>query len=99
MNIRLIGGNNHDVYNVKDGRRVKIYDFASQKNTYNTGNATKNIADDYEINTYNYKHPKYNAFAGYPNFDYNPDDGVIIGVLANYTVNNFIRDPLLRNIV
>ncbi|MCS4305181.1 metallophosphoesterase [Chryseobacterium sp. BIGb0232] len=96
MNIRLIGGYNHDVYNVADGRKVKIYDFESQKNTYNAGNATKNIADDYDLNTYNYKHPKYNAFAGYPNADYNPDDGVIIGVLANYTVNNFIRDPFTQ---
>lgn len=94
MNIRLIGGYNHDVYNVADGRKVKIYDFQSQKNTYNNaGNATKNISDDYDLNSYNYKHPKYNSFAGYPNFDYNPDDGVIVGVLANYTVNNFIRDP------
>ncbi|UWX59183.1 metallophosphoesterase [Chryseobacterium oranimense] len=92
MNIRLIGGYNHDVYNIADGKSVKIYDFKSQKNTYN-GGGTKNISDDYDINTYNYKHPKYNFFAGYPNADYNPDDGVILGVLANYTVNNFIRDP------
>lgn len=96
MTIRLIGGYNHDTYNVADGRKVKIYDFKSQKNTYNAGNATKNITDDYDINSYNYKHPKYNAFAGYPNVDYNPDDGVIIGVLANYTVNNFIRDPFTQ---
>lgn len=93
MNIRLIGGYNHDTYNVADGKKVKIYDFKSQKNTYNTTGATKNISDDYDINTYNYKHPKYNFFAGYPNADYNPDDGVILGVLANYTVNNFIRSP------
>ncbi|KFF08134.1 metallophosphoesterase [Chryseobacterium luteum] len=91
-NIRLIGGYNHDVYTIADGKSVKIYDFKSQKNTYN-GSGTKNISDDYDINTYNYKHPKYNFFAGYPNVDYNPDDGVILGVLANYTVNNFIRDP------
>jgi len=90
-NIRLVGGYNHDVYNIADGKSVKIYDFKSQKNTYN-GSGTKNISDDYDINTYNYKHPKYNFFAGYPNADYNPDDGVILGVLANYTVNNFIRD-------
>ncbi|RMZ60338.1 metallophosphoesterase [Chryseobacterium nematophagum] len=93
MNIRLIGGYNHDVYNVKNGNKVKIYDFKSQKNTYNAPSATKNISDDYNINTYNYKHPKYNYFAGYPNIDYNPDDGLILGFLANYTVNNFIRDP------
>lgn len=93
MNIRLIGGYNHDVYNVANGSKVKIYDFKSQKNTYNADTATKNISDDYDINSYNYKHPKYNFFAGYPNADFNPDDGLIIGVLANYTVNNFIRDP------
>ncbi|MEI7485855.1 MAG: metallophosphoesterase [Chryseobacterium sp.] len=92
MNIRLIGGYNHDVYNVSSGSKVKIYDFKSQKNTY-TGSGTKHISDDYDVNTYNYKHPKYNFVAGYPNADYNPDDGLIIGVLANYTVNNFIRDP------
>ncbi|MEY8761363.1 metallophosphoesterase [Chryseobacterium tongliaoense] len=93
INIRLIGGYNHDVYNVANGGKVKIYDFKSQKNTYNAPSATKNISDDYDTNTYNYKHPKYNFFAGYPNADYNPDDGVILGVLANYTVNNFIRAP------
>jgi hypothetical protein len=92
MNIRLIGGYNHDTYNIANGSKVKIYDFKSQKNTYN-GSGTKNISDDYDINTYNYKHPKYNFLAGYPNADYNPDDGVILGALVNYTVNNFIRDP------
>ncbi|MCE3075498.1 metallophosphoesterase [Chryseobacterium gwangjuense] len=92
MNIRLIGGYNHDTYTIANGSKVKIYDFKSQKNTY-TGSGTKNISDDYDINTYNYKHPKYNFVAGYPNIDYNPDDGVIIGALVNYTVNNFIRDP------
>jgi len=93
MNIRLIGGYNHDTYNVANGSKVRIYDFKSQKNTYNTRGAVKNISDDYDINTYNYKHPRYSFFAGYPNADYNPDDGVIIGLVANYTVNNFIRAP------
>lgn len=96
INIRLIGGYNHDVYNVSNGRNVKIYDFKSQKNTYNTKNTGKRISDDYDINTYNWKHPKYNFAAGYPNANYNPDDGVILGFVANYTVNNFIRDPFTQ---
>ena len=93
INIRLIGGYNHDVYKVANGSRVKIYDYKSQKNTYETKGTHKSIRDDYEINTYNWKHPKYNFFARYPNANYNPDDGIILGFVANYTVNNFIRDP------
>ncbi len=96
MNIRLIGGYNHDTYTISDGKKVKIYDFKSQNNTYNTNGATKHISDDYDINTYNYKHPKYNFVAGYPNANFNPDDGVILGFVANYTVNNFIRDPFTQ---
>lgn len=96
ITIRLIGGYNHDTYNIANGNKVKIYDFKSQKNTYNAKTATKNITDDYNINTYNWKHPKYSFVAGYPNADYNPDDGIILGFVANYTVNNFIRDPFTQ---
>ncbi len=96
INIRLIGGYNHDTYNIESGSKVKIYDFKSQKNTYNAKSAVKHITNDYEVNTYNWKHPKYNFFAGYPMANFNPDDGVILGVVANYTVNNFIRDPFTQ---
>ncbi|WP_294243166.1 BamA/TamA family outer membrane protein [uncultured Chryseobacterium sp.] len=92
-NIRLIGGYHHDTYNVANGSKVKIYDFKSQDNTYHAPSASKRIKDDYDVNTYNWKHPKYSFFAGLPNANFNPDDGVILGVVANYTVNNFIRDP------
>ncbi|CAD7801728.1 hypothetical protein CHRY9390_00819 [Chryseobacterium aquaeductus] len=96
INIRLIGGYNHDTYNVENGKNVKIYDFKAQKNTYNAKSTTKHITNDYEVNTYNWKHPKYNFFAGYPMANFNPDDGVILGFVANYTVNNFIRDPFTQ---
>lgn len=96
INIRLIGGYNHDTYNVSNGRNVKIYDNKSQNNTYNANGAAKHISNDYDVNTYNWKHPKYNFFAGYPNANYNPDDGLILGIVANYTVNNFIRDPFTQ---
>src|SRR5690606_15888019 len=33
------------------------------------------------------------VFAGYPLLGFNPDDGVKIGAVANYTVNGFRRDP------
>ncbi len=98
INIRLIGCYNHDTYNVakESGSRVKIYDFKNQKNTYNAKTASKHITNDYDVNIYNWKLPKYNVVAGYPNLSYNPDDGVILGVVANYTTNNFIRAPFTQ---
>ncbi|KQR93571.1 metallophosphoesterase [Chryseobacterium sp. Leaf180] len=95
INIRLIGGYNHDTYDVKSSK-VKIYDFKAQKNTYTGNSGKKHLTNDYELNTYNWKLPKYSFFAGFPNINFNPDDGVIVGLVANYTVNNFVRDPFTQ---
>ena len=94
MIVRLLGGQNHDTYTVENGKKVKVYDFASKENTYTTDRKTKLLlTDDYETNTYDYERPTYNVWAGYPLAGYNPDDGVKLGVLANYTVNSFNRRP------
>ncbi|MBF01456.1 metallophosphoesterase [Flavobacterium coralii] len=92
--LRLLGGQNHDIYTVENGRKVKIYDFASKENTFKTDKKAKIIlTDDYETNTYNYKKPEYNVFSGYPSAGFNPDDGVKLGAMLSYVVNNFSRDP------
>lgn len=92
--LRLLGGINHDTYTVENGKKVKIYDFKSKENTYNTDSKTsKLLSDDYETNNYDYKKPMYDVWAGYPLAGYNPDDGLKLGVLANYTVNSFNRRP------
>ena len=96
ITLRLIGGQNHDTYTVEDGRKVKIYDFKSKNNTYNTANAALRLTDDYETNIYDYKKPDYNIWAGYPMAGFNPDDGVKLGATASYTVNNFNRRPYSR---
>lgn len=94
INIKLIGGQNHDSYAVENGKRVKIYDFKSKENTFNLGNKARAIlTDDYEVNLYDYKKPKYNAVAGLPIMGFNPDDGIKLGIIANYTVNGFKQNP------
>lgn len=94
IKIRLIGGQNNDTYNIKNGKRVIVYDFKSKENTYNLDSKTKTqLTDDYDVNLYNYERPKYNVFSGLPNIGYNPDDGVKMGVNINYTVNNFKQNP------
>ncbi|MBF4473744.1 metallophosphoesterase [Flavobacterium sp. HJJ] len=94
IKIRLIGGQNHDSYNVENGKKLKIYDFKSKDNTYVLDSKAKTIlTDDYDLNLYNYEKIKYNAFSGFPFGGYNPDDGVKLGIIANYTVNKFNQNP------
>ncbi|MCG9792409.1 metallophosphoesterase [Flavobacterium algicola] len=93
----LLGGANHDNYAVENGAGIRIIDFKSKNNSFDTDKLTKQqLTDDYTVNTYNYTLPKYNAFSGLPTIGYNPDDGVKLGIIANYTVNNFKQNPYSR---
>ena len=94
IKIRLIGGQNNDSYTIENGKKIKIYDFKSKPNTYTLDTKTKTyLTDDYEPNFYNYEKVKYNAFSGFPFGGYNPDDGVKLGIVANYTINKFNQYP------
>jgi predicted phosphohydrolase len=92
--IRLIGGQNKDTYTVENGQKIKIYDFKSKPNSYTLDPKAKTfLTDDYEPNFYSYQKVKYNAFSGFPFGGYNPDDGVKLGFIANYTINKFKQSP------
>ncbi|WP_418263454.1 metallophosphoesterase [Flavobacterium faecale] len=94
IKIILLGGQNHDSYRVEKGKNIRIIDFESKKNTFSLDSKTKKqLTDDYTANSYNYTLPKYNAFSGLPTLGFNPDDGVKLGIIANYTVNNFKQNP------
>ncbi len=94
IKIRLIGGQNNDSYTVENGKQIKIYDFKSKPSSYSVDDKTKKfLTDAYEPNLYNYRKVKYNALAGYPFGGYNPDDGVKLGFVANFTINKFIQHP------
>jgi hypothetical protein len=92
--IRLIGGQNHDNYNVQNGKNVLVYDFKSKENTFTIDRKTKTIlTDDYETNLYDYKKPRFNAWTGLPSIGYNPDDGIKLGGMLNYTNYSFRQNP------
>jgi hypothetical protein len=94
INIKLIGGQNHDTYTIENGKKISIYDFKSKENTYKVDKKSKTIlTDNYDLNLYDYKKPKYNAFSGLPTMGYNPDDGVKLGAIINYTVYGFKQNP------
>ncbi|MFV8325457.1 metallophosphoesterase [Flavobacterium sp. ZS1P14] len=94
INIRLIGGQDNDSYVVENGNKVKITNFKSKANTYRLDSKTKVLlTDDYETSLYDYAKPKYNAFSGLPSIGYNPDNGIKLGFIANYTITKFNQNP------
>ena len=94
IRIKLIGGQNNDSYAIANGKNIQIIDFKTKKNSFEIDSRTKTtLTDDYETNLYNYQKPKYNAFSGLPTIGFNPDDGMKLGIIANYTVNHFKQNP------
>jgi len=91
--IRLIGGQNNDKYNIKNGKKVKIYDFKSKKSEFITNKGNVKLTDDYETNVYDYKKLKYNANQLIPIIGANPDDGFKIGIVNSYSIYGFERNP------
>lgn len=94
ITIRLIGGQNHDQYVIENGKKVKIYDYKSKKNTVTAqGSAAIHLKDDYELNEYHYKKPKYSHTFIVPAVGFNPDDGIKLGANFSYVQQGFINNP------
>ena len=93
IKLRIIGGQNNDIYKIENGEKVIIYDYKSKKNTFENTNARIKLTDNYEINVYDYKKFKNNQNILTPTIGYNPDDGVKIGFSNTYTAYGFVRNP------
>ncbi|HET8885312.1 MAG TPA: metallophosphoesterase [Salinimicrobium sp.] len=94
IKVRIIGGQNNDVYRIKTGHNVKVYDHATKPNTIEQwGEAKFRFADDYEVNVYNKDKNILSNSALIPAFGYNPDDGFKLGIRSIRTLNGFKRNP------
>ncbi|GHC50708.1 hypothetical protein [Ulvibacter litoralis] len=85
IKIRIVGGKKNDTYDFKNTKKVKLYDYKSKKNTIVNKKSKKWLVDDYEINNYDHKKVKHNFSQILPLFGVNPDDGVKLGVLNNFS--------------
>ncbi|MFD2726988.1 metallophosphoesterase [Hyunsoonleella rubra] len=93
IKVRLIGGQNNDVYNITNGKRLKVYDHKSKENTFMTNKGGKKLTDDYETNVYDYKKLKNSSNQFLPTIGANPDDGLKVGFVHTYTNYGFERNP------
>ncbi|MEX0996863.1 MAG: metallophosphoesterase [Flavobacteriaceae bacterium] len=92
--ICLIGGHGNDIYNIQEGRRIKVYDWKSLPNTLqNKGGASFTLEDDYDNNTFDIHKSINNLTVLLPKIGYNPDDGVLLGLSASFINKGFKRNP------
>ena len=91
---RLIGGQGNDTYKINNGRRIKVYDHKSKKNTVETNKGGQlKFTDNYNSNLYNFKKFISKTSVVTPSIGFNPDDGFKIGVGLIKTTKGFERNP------
>ncbi|SDR86838.1 Calcineurin-like phosphoesterase [Formosa sp. Hel1_31_208] len=93
IKLRLIGGQNKDVYDIQNGKKVNIYDYKSKESEFLTTKGHVKLTDDYETNVYDYKKLKNSSNQFIPTIGANPDDGLKIGFANTYTNYGFERNP------
>ncbi|MCW9036428.1 BamA/TamA family outer membrane protein [Altibacter sp.] len=95
--IRIVGGQNNDTYKIANGRKIKVYDHKSQKNTIEEkGGAGFRLTDNYNFNTYDYTKQIQSTNLFLPSIGANPDDGFKVGISNVYTVNGFQQNPFAQ---
>ncbi|PTX63959.1 calcineurin-like phosphoesterase family protein [Kordia periserrulae] len=93
IKVRLVGGQNNDVYDIKNGKKIIYYDYKSKKNTFLSNKGNRVLTDNYETNVYDYKKLKNGTSQLLPTLGFNPDDGIKIGVSTTITDFGFERNP------
>ena len=97
IKMRLIGGQNNDIYRVNEGGNIAIYDYKTKKNTIEERSGAKlKLTDDYNTNNYLPLQIRNSVNQIIPTIGYNPDDGVKIGFSDTYTFNGFRQNPFTQ---
>jgi hypothetical protein len=93
ITIKIMGGKKNDTYNFENTKKVKLYDYKGKDNTIVNKKSKKWLVDDYEVNNYDYKKRKYSINQFLPIIGANPDDGLRIGFVDNFTTYGIQRNP------
>ncbi|GAA4320871.1 metallophosphoesterase [Pontixanthobacter gangjinensis] len=92
--LRVIGGQNNDIYTVENGKNLKVYDHKSLPNTIKKIDGAKlRLTDNYEINTYDKDKKTFSSGSILPEIGYNPDSGFSFGLEFVKSINKFKRNP------
>jgi predicted phosphodiesterase len=93
LKIRIIGGQGKDRYTIENSYGIKIYDYKSKKSVFEGKPVEHLLTDDYKLNNYDYNKFKHNFRQILPHISYNPDEGLITGAKAKFTLYGFENNP------
>lgn len=92
--IRLIGGQDDDIYKLEEGRRVKVYDFGKKTDTVEERNGGNlRFTNVYNLNIYDYRKQIERSQGVVSAIGYNPDDGFRAALQYIYRVDSYQRNP------
>lgn len=93
--VRLIGGAGNDRFTVAEGvAKPRIYDLSTEANELPpAGRASLHTAPDPAVNRYDPHAFRYDRLAPLASVGYNLDDGLLLGVGAQWTHHGFRKDP------
>ncbi|RRJ90127.1 metallophosphoesterase [Paenimyroides tangerinum] len=92
--IRLMGGEDHDTYDIQSKNRIKIHDYKSDLNTIQTSlNTDKILRNNYELNQYDYRNVPLDIMTFMPDVGYNKDNGIMVGVNFRIKKQKYYHQP------
>ena len=94
IEIKMVGGQKNDTYQVENGKRIDIIDFKSKPNDVSQAKkAHLVLVDDYDLNTYTYPKKKDMLTSALPIIGSNNDDGLFGGISYTVIMNKFRLNP------
>ncbi|MEH6405664.1 MAG: metallophosphatase [Leeuwenhoekiella sp.] len=93
IKLKVLGGEEHDIYDFENTTKVKLYDYKSKKNTIENPASHKWLVDSYDINNYNPKKRKYSQNVIMPALAFDPDSGLLIGINDTFTTYGLANNP------
>ncbi|MDT0676564.1 metallophosphatase [Autumnicola musiva] len=93
IKLKILGGEENDIYDFENTKRAKLYDYKSRKNTIKNPRSRKWLVDSYDINNYDSEKRKYSNNRILPNAGYNGDEGVKIGLVDIFTTYGLANNP------
>jgi len=93
INIKIMGGKKNDIYDFKNTKKVKLYDYESKQNTIINPKSKKWLTDSYDVNNYDYQKRKYHKNILFPSLGYDGDTGFRFGLKNRFTTYGLVNNP------